>query len=997
MSPSCDDLDPFFDGELPAEAQVEFREHLGGCERCQRALRGRMLEAVVVATAKQDARKDSAVPAAIALPPRRRLVPRWMWAPAAALAAAAAVAMIWWKVGSRAPAPQPEVALALELKPQRGVDVRFSAPVLDAYRPRAVVRSTSIAREEIGQQKLAELERRNDLTALLGARALNGDIASAGAQAAKLPESAATLSDRAALALLETEEQHAAERALSLAARARRLDRSLEPAMWNEAIALERLELTLTAAEAFDEIARRGGGGWPAEAKERAAKLRNTYNRDLEQWKQLSDDADRMAGGGPPMSPDRARLAPGLARSALYVAIAAAADRARLDALVPLAGALAVTPELDRVRGSDLARRAPLARRLAEAIGAEPAQAASSEAKRAALRKLRAQAHAAGVEDLARAVTLLIPDKHFHEDGAGKDDLGELKALAAAGPWWRMVAVERQAYALMYRQQRFAEVDLVTRDTVESCRAGARDRDTYWCPQILRTLAAANAEMGRVDRAYKVAAEAQRMAHDAGNRPEEGRVFQVLGQTAPSRVVEWIEPSVVAGAYLREAASRIPHCLMRLYTLDVAGRAALDFQRYEDAERLLDEADRLDETQCHDPRYNAEEIRLRLIVHRPTAERVEQLARNVQRIETRWGKDLDPEAHLYNEYLLARARLALTGDARQVAALQAVIEQAGSFAGQRYPRTILTRGNGALAERAARRGAADEALAAIARRMGVQLEPGCAVGINHDDRITVVVRGADGHAVAEVRDVPEGQRVLTGSDLLSRPMHARLAGCPRIDVLATGPYLGVAGLLGPELRWAYRLSPRLTTEPLHLERQVVVTDVDSPADLGLPPLSRMQLGPQALVVERSRATPDGVLSAIADADLAVINAHGVTDANEPSAASLVLSPDPAGSYWLTADQVGHARLSRAPVIILAACHAGRVQVSAEPWSLASSFLHAGARAVIAPTTEIPDDTANEVFASIVKRMQAGRSPDQAVAEERHARGTPWLASVVVFQ
>jgi hypothetical protein len=146
---------------------------------------------------------------------------------------------------------------------------------------------------------------------------------------------------------------------------------------------------------------------------------------------------------------------------------------------------------------------------------------------------------------------------------------------------------------------------------------------------------------------------------------------------------------------------------------------------------------------------------------------------------------------------------------------------------------------------------------------------------------------------------------------------------------------------------------------------------------------------------------DRVLGAVADAELVVINAHGITDANEPSAASLVLSPDPKlkGSYWLTADRVKKARLARSPVVILAACHAGRVQVSTEPWSLASSFLAAGARAVIAPTTEIPDQDANEVFESIIGRMQAGSSPEQAVAKEREERGgrSPWLANVVVFQ
>jgi CHAT domain-containing protein len=146
------------------------------------------------------------------------------------------------------------------------------------------------------------------------------------------------------------------------------------------------------------------------------------------------------------------------------------------------------------------------------------------------------------------------------------------------------------------------------------------------------------------------------------------------------------------------------------------------------------------------------------------------------------------------------------------------------------------------------------------------------------------------------------------------------------------------------------------------------------------------------------ATPDGVLRAIADAELVVINAHGITDANEPLAASLALSPDARGSYLLTADRVKQAKLAGAPVVILAACNAGRVQVSSEPWSLATSFLTAGARAVIAPTTEIPDDSANEVFRSIVQRMRSGRTPEQAVADERAARGDlPWLASVVVFQ
>lgn len=996
MSPSCDDLDPFFDGELARDASAGFREHLGGCERCQRALRGRMLEAIVVATPKAADAGKAAVPEVIALPSRpskagwKRAL-QWAWAPVAA----AAALIVWWKVGSDQPGSSPPateqetVALARELKPERGVDVRFSAPELDGYRKPRRVLSDSATRESISAQTLAALER-SDRHALVGAYALKGDIASASEEARKLPASAAALSDRAAIALLERDDAQKAranaERALSLAVRARRLDATFKQALWNEAVALERLQLTLAAAAAFGEIAKQGGEGWPAEAAENARRLRGGYQRDLAQWKELQDAADGMERGGAVMALEHARRAPSLARKALYVAIAATADRARLDALAPLAAALELSPELARVRASDLARRKPIAARFA---------AAAPKPDLPELRAVRAQARRAGLEDIVRAVALA-----FREIDVTEEDVAELERLPAAGPWWRLVAAQRLSFFLTYRQRSYAEAELAARDGIEACRPGVRERDAYWCFRILRAVAAANAEIGRVDRAYELVGEAQQLAGESGERVKEAGVFSVIGQIAAARLIDSIDPSAVSDAYLRESDLRLGNCSSRLYRLDFVARAALDHHRFADAERLLADADRINQTECQERRFNAEEVRLQLILRDPTAARVEGLADSLRRFAEH-DRDLDPEMRLYSEYLLARARLALAPDAQHVAALREVLAKARPLSDQVYPRIIHTRGHGALAELAARRGAADEALTEIAARMGVQLDPGCAVGISHDDRVTVVARGADGRVDGVVHEVPEGQRVLDPQALLPASMRQRLDGCPRIEVLATGPYFGVPGLLGPELRWAYRSSPHRVTSAPRFEEQVVVTDVDSPKELGLDPLSRMELGPNARIIERAAATPEGVLHAITDAGLVVINAHGVTDANDPSAASLVLSPDPKtkGSYWLTAERVRRAKLSAAPVVILAACHAGRVQVSTEPWSLASSFLAAGARAVIAPTTEIPDETANEVFASIVSRMQQGKSPEQAVAEERMDRGkkAPWLASVVVFQ
>jgi len=44
----CDDLQPFFDGELSDEQAAAFRIHLGMCEPCQQALQGLMQEAAIV-------------------------------------------------------------------------------------------------------------------------------------------------------------------------------------------------------------------------------------------------------------------------------------------------------------------------------------------------------------------------------------------------------------------------------------------------------------------------------------------------------------------------------------------------------------------------------------------------------------------------------------------------------------------------------------------------------------------------------------------------------------------------------------------------------------------------------------------------------------------------------------------------------------------------------------------------------------------------------------
>jgi hypothetical protein len=181
--------------------------------------------------------------------------------------------------------------------------------------------------------------------------------------------------------------------------------------------------------------------------------------------------------------------------------------------------------------------------------------------------------------------------------------------------------------------------------------------------------------------------------------------------------------------------------------------------------------------------------------------------------------------------------------------------------------------------------------------------------------------------------------------------------------------------------------------------EVVVSEVAPPGDLHLPALRPFPGSPGAEVLSGSRATPANVLAAMRTASLAIVVAHGFTDAAEPTAASLILSPDPQGDYLLTASKVRAATLVGSPTVVLAGCDAGRVQVSTEPWSLATSFLQAGARVVIAPTAPIPDDNANDVFRSLIEQIRAGADPAEALVAERHRRGAaaPWLSSIVIFE
>ncbi|HEX4453649.1 MAG TPA: zf-HC2 domain-containing protein [Kofleriaceae bacterium] len=94
MTSTCVQLDAFFDGEMPADAASAFRDHLASCPHCEAALRGRVLEAMVVTGGpRQPAFARGSMPPLPPSPsPQRRRVAIGA-AGVVALAAAASIAL----------------------------------------------------------------------------------------------------------------------------------------------------------------------------------------------------------------------------------------------------------------------------------------------------------------------------------------------------------------------------------------------------------------------------------------------------------------------------------------------------------------------------------------------------------------------------------------------------------------------------------------------------------------------------------------------------------------------------------------------------------------------------------------------------------------------------------------------------------------------------------------------------------------------------------------
>lgn len=124
---------------------------------------------------------------------------------------------------------------------------------------------------------------------------------------------------------------------------------------------------------------------------------------------------------------------------------------------------------------------------------------------------------------------------------------------------------------------------------------------------------------------------------------------------------------------------------------------------------------------------------------------------------------------------------------------------------------------------------------------------------------------------------------------------------------------------------------------------------------------------------------------------------GISDAS-----FLVLSTEGDGRFTLTARTLEETRLAGRPMVLLAACYSGQTTPSLHAsFGLPTAFIHAGARAVLAATEQIPNSEAARFFDPVLARIRAGAPPAAVLRDARLSwrkeQGTPWVEKVLLFQ
>ncbi|RKH01106.1 CHAT domain-containing protein [Corallococcus sp. CA053C] len=990
MTAACEQLAAFVDGELtPDEAQA-FGLHLADCAECQAEL-GDQVQASLAVQAAAEARpleRPESRPG-VRSESRPRFRPSWDRrrvvgfgvAAAAVVLAVLAVVRPW-----RASDAGRELPFALASA--RQLEGRVSHPGLQGHRALGTMRSGAAGRTELDLRALAELEARGDVHGVATAYLVSGDFERAERLLEKLPPSPAVLGDLALAALGLGQP----ERAL------RRLEAGLQTAPddprlhWNRGLALQALSLELAAAAEFQRVVEAKEPGWSTEAQERADGLRKGALGRRDSWKAMNAAGMALALEGTPYPSTLARRNPDLARLYLYHALRAAPSVERVKALLPLATVLddvtrtkTATAYVARVAAADFARRGPLTATYRAVLGGEESlEGAKADAYLAKLRR-------SNERDLLLGAVLLL-----HQEDRHVDELAALVRQSGEPAWYDAPLARGRAQAALARGDlETAEQSL--QQGLASCRSAGFQ---YRCVDLQQHLAAL---YNRLDR----------------RKEAEGLARSALEEAF--RTDSWFQEEVLLSDLVTSARLSHAPALARAYLDEYVQHAPEDCARrseYHHARALL----AVEDLDAKSARHEVEAA-----IACPTAPTLLELAvaGDLLRLEggTVPGRELD---RVRERIRVLREDPSLSeGERLLVDHIEGrILIERDREAGQKLLRGVIT---GAALKRssdiearkawshshhvlvmdAGRAKEWDRAVALLAEELDRPAPTSCLLALaGQDERLLFVVRDATGAGDGvylnalkrplreELPEVPEG-------------LLQRLTGCGMVRVLAEPILQGRPGLLSPHRAWSY-LAPggQRVAAPAAAPafKRLVVSDVEPPASLGLPHLMpwKGQTGSGDVHLRGRAATPEAVLAEMEDATEVELHTHGLSGTGLSDAAFLALSPDAAGRYALTAGDLEGHTLRGSPVVLLAACDAnvGAWRYHAV-WSLPAALIQAGARAVVAPSTQVPDVEAGAFFQALLEALRRGVPPAQALRDTRarwlQQGSAKWVQDLVAFE
>jgi cellulose synthase operon protein C len=998
--PSAEEIQAFVDGELSPMAAERVRSALDSSpgslaelDDClQLAALAHELRHGLTEHGATSARTIATTPVIPFVPRARRLRPRLLLAAMSSLSLVGAAAAILLAVrGDGRPSGGGDVvaAFAGALGPSRAIEPRLSWAGADRYRPYDTARAGGPARpaESIPLELLGRVEQLGDPRAKTAAQVLTANVPLAVQAIASVRNSPDVDSDRAAVALLEGNP----EDALLAAADALEADPAHVQATWNRGLALERLGMPLTAADAFAAVASRGEPGWSQEATGRAADLRAQLARRQAAWKAANATGEALVAGGQIDGPTVAAF-PGLVRRYLYDAVAVAGSAERVRALRPLAetldahyGGQHLVAYVDRIAPTDFRRRGPLAARHAALVRGELTDPVKVRALLGALRAARQNDMLLGALVRSGAVPWQVDER----------DLGEYVALARAtgDPWFQLVAEEQRAMVALARED-----DSVAQTVLEAaavrCGAGSGAGSIdYRCERVFRLLIHVYVSLHRPEAARLVFERMRRVVRATGSMPMETELLRLGHEVASTRDDTTGSLLALSKAYLDEWSRHGSSCALARATRESMAMALMVRYRFDEARREL-----ADKGACDAPFTSQRAFVLAFLLRRRGDDsEVQDLRDEISSLraavpaERAWldhieGRLLVDRAPAEGRALLQRA----IAGAREATTGNVLAAKARS-----YSYSILV-------EDAVERGLPGEALDLLAEERGLPRPARCVLGAVKEDAAVFAARGADGSAIGDrIPLAPGNPTAPTAMPEVPDAMRAALAGCEAVDVFARQPYYGRPELLPRDMAWQFRTGAPTREPPAPAGPTVVVANIDPPAGLDLARLNPVGAAKDTVMLEGATATPERVMSAAAAASFLEIHAHGLQAADESGASIVVLAPDPGGRYALAADDIRRARLRGAPVVVLAACHASAIGSSFHStWGLVDAFAAAGARAVIASPDPIQDAGAPAFFAALRGRIIGGQVPAAALRDARlavtDAAERAWVDRLVVF-